>query len=197
MEIENPLVCVALGPVTIATGFEIHEGPEVQRLSQTVLHLAFANMVVAGTLRVIALIIALVYSLYSEVVTCVVNIVFALIVMQLGVRGVKTRNRPMCPCCCGYLTAFYITYIILAVLEAISVIVALVDGFVVLTLIDVFFLILYCVTAEQSRRLLDVLALLPDRDCPDSFDRDVTVGVLEATHIDVITSPKPITRAVV
>lgn len=196
----NPLhdtVCVAVGGVRIETGFSVHEGPDVQRLSQAVLQLAVVNMFVAVTLRVIALIIALVYSLYSEVVTVCINIVFSVIIMRLGVRGVKTRNRPMCPLCCGYLTAFYITYIILAVMEAISVVVALVDGFVFLTLIDFFFLVLYCVTAEQSRRLLDVLALLPDRDGPESFD--ISVGVLEATHIDVITpaSPKPLTRAVV
>lgn len=53
--------------LTIVSGFSAHEDAEVHRLSRLVLHLAVINCFVTVTMRLVGLIIALVYAVYSQV----------------------------------------------------------------------------------------------------------------------------------
>mmetsp|Transcript_6213 Transcript_6213/g.18821 ORF Transcript_6213/g.18821 Transcript_6213/m.18821 type:complete len:226 (-) Transcript_6213:207-884(-) len=186
---------------TIVSGFESTEDDAVHRLSRVVLQLAMLNYIVAVTLRLIALVIALINHWYSQIVTLVLNVAFAHVVLYLGIRGVKTRNGQCCSCCCGPLTAFYVIYIILTIVEAFAVFVELLDGFVVLVLFDFAFLVLYAATAEQARRLLEALALLPERTSfdgpppgpgtPPALVSQPTVAVAEATEVIPDKPPLP------
>lgn len=179
MTVPNPLaarpqqVYVALVPglepdpesnFTVLSGFTSDEDIALHRLSKKVLQLAMVNCFVSVTIRLIGLMLAIVYDSKSQLLSFVINVTFSIVLMYLGIRGVKTRNAPCCPCCCGTLTAFYVVYIILAVIESFAILVSIIDGFIILVLLDMFVLILYSVTAEYARRLLETLTLLPDED---------------------------------
>ena len=170
---------------TIVSGFGSDEDDAVHRLSRVVLQLAMLNYIVAVTLRLIALVIALIHHWYSQIATLLLNVAFAHVVLYLGIRGVKSRNGPCCTFCCGPLTAFYVIYIILAVVEAFAVLVELLDGFVVLLVLDLAFLVLYAVTAEHARRLLEALTLLPERT-----DFDDTAAAAAVAAQPVLDSPQ-------
>ena len=175
----------------ILSGYAENEGAEIHRLSKTVLRLAVVNCLLAYTIRLIALVVAFLYGWYSQIFGYLVDIAFATLVLYLGVQGVRTRNDLCCGCCCGYLTGFFLVYLFLAVMEAIYFLIAVIQGYVLIAIISFAFLCLYCVTAEQSRRLLDVLATVP-RDPPSTTTSVVhsqpTVAVAEATDVRIVSS---------
>ena len=177
---------------------------EVHRVSQHVLQLAAINCFLTCTIRLIALIFALIRGYFSLVTIYLVDVALAVLVMHLGVRGVKTRNAPCCGHCCGCLTGFYIVYIVLSILEAINFFVAVAWGLALAAIVDLAFLILYCVTAEEARKLLDLLATMPRRplappqqqaEAPrQQTQHPPTLAVAEATDVRIVEDeeePKP------
>mmetsp|Transcript_23227 Transcript_23227/g.30078 ORF Transcript_23227/g.30078 Transcript_23227/m.30078 type:complete len:234 (-) Transcript_23227:169-870(-) len=185
---------VAGGRFTIASGFTNEDNAELHTLSKSVVQLAMINCLLTVTLRVIGLIVVLVYGWYSQMIMYTIDIIFAILVMWLGVQGVKTRNAQGSGCCCGYLTAFYIMYIILSVLEAIAVLIALIEGYIIV-IVDFAFLCLYIYTAEQTRKLLELLgreggtgSTGPHHRSHESTHVNPTIAVAEATDVTILSN---------
>ncbi|KAH8076208.1 ubiquitin-protein transferase [Aureococcus anophagefferens] len=140
----------------IQSGWTTADAQEIHELSRQVLQLAMVNCVVAVTFRVVALVLMALQGRVTYVVEYAFWIVFAFVVLFLGVQGVKLRNPPLVECCaCGHLTAFYSIYIVFSVLAGISVLFCVVTGLWGYFVVNALFLALYSVTADKSRRLLD------------------------------------------
>ncbi|KAK7230901.1 hypothetical protein SO694_00074196 [Aureococcus anophagefferens] len=171
----------------IQSGWTTADAQEIHELSRQVLQLAMVNCVVAVTFRVVALVLMALQGRVTYVVEF--WIVFAFVVLFLGVQGVKLRNPPLVECCaCGHLqgrkrviqrrfnvshlTAFYSIYIVFSVLAGISVLFCVVTGLWGYFVVNALFLALYSVTADKSRRLLDAL----ERSGTDSAANALAAG---------------------
>lgn len=132
------------------------------------------------------------------VITFVVDVAFAGLVLYLGVQGVKNRNAACC-CdeCCGYLRCFYIIYICLAVLDALSFLVLAINGDWIFAMLDLAFLALHSVTAENSRQLLDLLEHLSRNPLPTTTTTSVVhhnPGIPPAASTPAVVVPEAVVQ---
>ena len=100
---------------------------KIHRLSTRVLQLAVVNAVVIVTIRVVYIALWAMEGRDVLVAEYSVYIFFSLVILYLGVQGVRKKNPPCCGGCgCGYLTTFYAIYIVFAAVSALTVLISLI-----------------------------------------------------------------------
>ena len=100
---------------------------KIHRLSTRVLQLAVVNAVVIVTIRVVYIAFWAMDGRDLLVAEYSVYIFFSLVILYLGVQGVRKKNPPCCGGCgCGYLTTFYAIYIVFAAVSALTVLISLI-----------------------------------------------------------------------
>ena len=134
---------------------------KIHRLSTRVLQLAVVNAVVIVTIRVVYIALWAMEGRDVLVAEYSVYIFFSLVILYLGVQGVRKKNPPCCGGCgCGYLTTFYAIYIVFAAVSALTVLIALIFLNFIAFVINLAFFVLYVATANYTRLLLDELRKL-------------------------------------
>jgi hypothetical protein len=100
---------------------------KIHRLSTRVLQLAVVNAVVIVTIRAVYIAFWAMEGRDLLVAEYSVYIFFSLVILYLGVQGVRKKNPPCCGGCgCGYLTTFYAIYIVFAAVSALTVLISLI-----------------------------------------------------------------------
>mmetsp|Transcript_14155 Transcript_14155/g.47237 ORF Transcript_14155/g.47237 Transcript_14155/m.47237 type:complete len:261 (-) Transcript_14155:50-832(-) len=145
---------------TILSGYTSADDDIIIAEAEAVLQLAWAIFVLGIVLETIFLAIAAATGgfYYGLVVDLLIHVLSTGCVLWVGVTGVRSRNaRCFCSANCGWLSAFQVMYIVIAVITAIGTFIAILAEDWIRCAIGLAFLGLEVACADHSRRLIEAI----------------------------------------